>query len=89
MLGKTKIEIEHDTWYDFKIEVAGEKFNYYFDGELMFELEGAGYTWGKIGFRMWNSHAQFDNIQITGNGIPGAVSSVDKLSATWGNIKTR
>jgi len=87
MLGRTKIEIEYDTWYDFRLEVAGEKFSYYFHGDLMFEIEGAGYSWGKIGFRMWNSHAQYDDVLITGAGIPGAVSSIGKLSVTWGLLK--
>ncbi len=89
MIGQTKIEIEYDTWYKFKLEIAGNQFRYYLDDELMFEVEGAGYSWGKVGFRMWNSHARYDDIEIIGTGIPGAVSFSGKLAATWGQLKTR
>ena len=91
MQGQTKVDIEPDTWYEFKLEVVGNKFNCYLDGELMFELEDPGniYSWGRIGFRMWNSHARYDDVSIIGPGIPGAaVTPGEKLTATWGQIKT-
>ena len=87
MLGQTKIEIESDTWYKFRLEVAGSTYKCYLDDELMFELEGKGYSWGKIGFRMWNSHARYDDLSITGPGIPSVVTSSGKLAAMWGEVK--
>ncbi|MFC1719177.1 family 16 glycoside hydrolase [Candidatus Poribacteria bacterium] len=88
MMGQTKVDIEPDIWYKFRVEVVGSNFKCYLDDELMFELDANGYSWGKIGFRMWNSHARYDNLSITGPGIPGAaVEPSGKLTATWGQIK--
>jgi len=90
MQGQTKVDIDPDTWYEFKLEVVGKKFDCYLDDELMFELEDPKdtYSWGRIGFRMWNSHARYDDLEIKGPGIPGsAVKPVDKTTITWGQIK--
>ena len=90
MQGQEKIEIESDKWYQFRLEVVGTKFNCYLDGKLMFNLEDPKntYSWGRIGFRMWNSHAQYDDLDIRGSGIPGsAVSSGEKMTITWGKLK--
>jgi hypothetical protein len=91
MQGQTRVEIESDLWYRFRLVVAGDKFNCYLDDELMFELQDPQqtYSWGRVGFRMWNSHARYDDLNITGPGIPNAaVESDGKLAATWGGIKT-
>jgi len=90
MQGQEKIDIESDIWYNFKLEVVGNKFNCYLDDKLMFKLEDPEntYSWGRIGFRMWNSHARYDNLDIRGPGIPGtAVAPKGKLTTTWGRIK--
>ena len=91
MQGQTKVDIDTDIWYEFKLDVAGNEFNCYLDGELMFELEDPQetYSWGRVGFRMWNSHARYDDLNITGQDIPGsAVSPGGKLATTWSQIKT-
>lgn len=90
MQGQTAMDIEPDVWYKFRLEVVGDRFDCYLDDELMFELEDPQktYMYGRVGFRMWNSHARYDNLSITGPGIPGsAVSSGGKSVATWGQIK--
>ena len=90
MQGQEKIEIEPDTWYKFRLEVVGNKFNCYLDDKLIFKLSDSKdtYSWGRVGFRMWNSHARYDNLDIRGPGIPGAaVSPNGKIAYTWGQIK--
>ncbi len=90
MQGQNKIDMEPDTWYKFKLEVVGNKFNCYLDDELMFKLEDTKntYSWGRIGFRMWNSHARYDDLDIRGPGIPGAaVNPGGKITTAWGQIK--
>ena len=90
MQGQNKIDMESDTWYKFKLEVIGNKFNCYLDDELMFKLEDPKntYSWGRVGFRMWNSHARYDDLDIRGTGIPGAaVNPGRKMATTWGQIK--
>ena len=90
MQGQEKVEIEPDTWYKFKLEVIGSQFNCYLDDKLMFKLEDPKdtYSWGRVGFRMWNSHARYDDLDIRGPGIPGAaVSPSGTMAITWGRIK--
>ena len=90
MQGQEKIEIESDIWYKFKLEVVGNKFNCSFDDKLMFKLSDPEdtYSWGRIGFRIWNSHARYDDLDIRGPGIPGtAVAPRGKLAITWSSIK--
>ena len=90
MQGQNKIDMEPDTWYKFKLEVVGNKFNCYLDDELMFKLEDPKntYSWGRVGFRMWNSHARYDDLDIRGPGIPGAaVNPGGKITTIWGQIK--
>jgi len=92
MQGQKKIDIESGIWYKFKLEVVGNKFNCYLDDKLMFELkdEKNTYSKGRVGFRMWNSHARYDDLSITGPDIPGsAVNSYGKSANTWGQIKTQ
>ena len=92
MQGQKKINIESGIWYKFKLEVVGKKFNCYLDNKLMFELkdEKNTYSRGRVGFRMWDSHARYDDLSITGPDIPGsAVNSYGKSADTWGQIKTQ
>jgi len=92
MQGQEKIEIEPDTWYKFKLEVVGSEFNCYLDDKLMFKLSDQKntYSWGRIGFRMWDSHARYDSLNIIGPGIPGtAVAPMGKLAVTWGKLKNQ
>ena len=79
---------------DQKIMETGEPFVFKMAGDQ--EVKGkAGelldFPTGGVGFGLSNYTARFDNIVITGDGVPNqgqlSVSSQSKLATTWGNLK--
>ena len=72
-----------------KVEIEDFTISAWVDDRLMFEeYEDANQLFpiGKVGFIVYNSHAKFDNLAISGEGII-AVAPAGKLAATWGSIK--
>ena len=79
---------ELQTEYIMKVEASGSDFKVYIDGELITEWSDDKLETGKVGFRTYNSVSHFDDLIITGLGIPGsAVEPALKLATTWGSIK--
>ena len=83
-------------WYKIKVVAKGEDFEFYINDELIAEWSDDKLKSGKVGVRTYSSVSHFDNVLITGSGIPAskgepgaAVDSASKLATTWGNIKTR
>jgi len=81
--------IDVDTWYDVKIELTGNHWDCYLDGEKLIDYDDDpewAYKSGIIGIEVDCGQAAIDDIQITGaTGL--AVESSDKLTSTWGSIK--
>lgn len=76
-----------------KIAETGDPFAFIHDGEeLMIKAENiASHPTGGAGFGLANYTARFDNITITGKGIPNrgglSVEPRAKLATTWGALK--
>ncbi len=94
-----------DKWSHLKLDVSGNMYTFWVNEEQVMEptefevpeivqdrFGFPGFLTGGIGFGLANYTARFDNITITGNGIPNRgvlpVTPKEKLATTWGNLKT-
>ena len=87
---------EMNEWYKIKVVAKGEDFEFYINDELIAEWSDDKLESGKVGARTYSSVSHFDNVLITGSGIPAskgepgaAVDLATKLATTWGNVKNR
>jgi len=87
---------EMNKWYKIKVVVKGDSFEFYINDELIAKWSDNKLKNGKVGVRTYSSVSHFDNVLITGSGIPAskgepgaAIDSVSKLATTWSNIKSR
>lgn len=84
-------EWELDTWYDLRVQVTGNQYEFYIDNNLVIEHTDDTFPAGKVGIGVGNNvSAHFDDFFITGDGIPDdsiAVSHKSKLTATWGGVR--
>ena len=91
-------------WAHLKLSVEGDIFTFWVDGEqimaptklLIFRnidvfADFPDFQTGGVGFGLWNYTAIFDNITVTGEGVPNsgdfAVTPQEKLATTWGDLK--
>lgn len=81
---------EMDTWYDVKIEIEGNHWKCYLDGEKLIDYEDDpewAYTSGIIGFEIDCGQAALDDVRI--NGVDElAIKPKGKLTTTWTELKT-
>lgn len=84
-----KVKIENEEWLDVKVEVEGEIFNFYINGEHQGEQKDGTYKTGMIGVWAWETGASFDDVMITGDNVVDtlAVDANHKLATTWGRLK--
>jgi hypothetical protein len=88
--------IKTNEWHKYKLVVAGMQARIFIDGKEPFDPVkiDKGFEKGKIGIRQWGDHGHYDNVLISGPGIPlsageKAVKPGDKLASAWGIIKIR
>ncbi|MFC1714959.1 family 16 glycoside hydrolase [Candidatus Poribacteria bacterium] len=86
-------------WHRYKLVVQGDEAIMFLDDEEVLsplELDPLPDTFnkGRVGFRQWSDKAHYDNVLITGPGIPqtpgepgAAVNPGSKLTITWGAIR--
>ena len=80
-------------WHKCKLVVEGMQASIFVDDEEPFDpLEiKDGFENGGIGLRQWADHGHYDNVMISGPGIPLSpgelVEPNGKLASTWGGIK--
>jgi hypothetical protein len=84
--------LKEGTWYTTRIIVSGNQYEWFTDNQSMWNFEGGFHelTSGAVGLYTRNCEARFDDVTITGDTIPDAVTAVSphgKLTATWGEIK--
>jgi hypothetical protein len=86
---------EMNEWYKIKVVAKGDSFEFYINDELIAKWSDNKLKSGKVGVRTYSSVSHFDNVLITGSGIPAskgepgaAIDSVSKLATTWSNIKS-
>jgi hypothetical protein len=81
-------------WHKYKLVVKGMQARIFVDDEEPFDpLEIMdGYENGGIGLRQWADHGHYDNVLISGPGIPlspgESVEPNGKLVTVWATIKT-
>jgi len=87
--------VSTNEWHKYKLVVEGMQASIFVDGEEPFNpLEiPDGFENGGIGLRQWGDHGLYDNVVISGPGIPpspgeSAVKPNNKLASAWGIIKT-
>lgn len=89
-----------DTWYELKIVVEGDHFEFYINGEPACEFDDNSIPSGKVGLCVRNAHAHFDDLIISGDDVEDggnwdpaehlegkAVEPKGKLATTWGTLK--
>ena len=94
-----KLGIETQEWHKYKLVVEGNKAIIFADDKeaikaLQLDKLPDVFKQGKIGFRQWADSARYDNVLITGPGIPrtpgepgAAVNLAAKLTTTWASLK--
>ena len=90
--------LELQKWTTFKLSVHGKQLTFWINGKQVLDpitlepLHGfPDFPTGRIGLGLANYTARFDNLKITGPGIPNkgglSVTPREKLATTWGNLK--
>ncbi len=85
--------LELEQWSTLKLRVDGNTFTFWLNNEQILETvnEEADLLTGGVGLGLANYTARFDNMVITGNGIPNkgklSVAPQAKLATTWGQLK--
>jgi len=84
--------LKEETWYTSRIIANGNQYEWFIDNQPMWKFEGKSVqlTYGAVGLYTRNCEARFDDVIITGETIPNAVTAVSlqgKLAAAWGEIK--
>ena len=88
--------ISINEWHKYKLVVNGAEAQIFVDGEEPFEpVEiSEDFDNGGIGLRQWGDTGHYDNVLISGTGIPlstgeKSVELKDKLAHKWGYIKSQ
>jgi hypothetical protein len=76
-----------DEWNQLKMVVAGDLIESWWNDELLLSIEDDTWEAGMIGFTTFNQDVVFDNVSVTGPGIPQVVEPQGKLAATWAAIR--
>lgn len=82
-----------EKWYRLEIEAIGNNISFYVDGDLVYERKDNSNPSGGAILWSFDAVAEYDNVVITGNGIPDsgpsgyAVEPEGKLATSWGAIK--
>ena len=83
---------EMNKQYELKIEVEGNRFKFYVDGELVQEFTNDEFEKGAVGIRVYDSQAVFGDFEVNGLGILKsglAVAPTGKLAVAWGDIRSQ
>jgi hypothetical protein len=85
-----KVKIELNKQYTLKVIAKGQDFSFYIDDIEQKVDKTDIYPSGKIGLWAWDTKASFDDVKISGKGIPesAAISLNGKLPSIWARIKS-
>jgi hypothetical protein len=92
VIANRPFDLEMNQWHHFKLEVNQENFVFWINGQIVLEIQDNFLKEGTVGIGLANYSAHFDNVIITGKDVPdnlSAVVSQDKLTTSWGQIKSR
>ena len=85
-------------WQDFRVDVKGNSFDFYFNGALIKTVKHDALETGSVGIFNWingglvvgkHGGVAFDDFTVEGKGIPSsaAVEPKSKLAVTWASLK--
>jgi hypothetical protein len=94
--------LSKDTWYELKIIVEGDHFEFYIDGKRAGKFVDDSIPSGCVGLEVRNVHAHFDDVIISGDDVedggnwepaehPGeavVVKSDNRLVTTWASVRS-
>lgn len=86
--------ISTNEWHKYKLVVEGMQASIFVNDEEAFDPLDImdGFEQGRIGIRQWGDHGHYDNVLISGPGIPrspgeSATEPNGKLASAWGHVK--
>lgn len=85
-----KVKIELNKQYTLKVVAQGEQFSFYINDIEQKVDKSDIYPAGRIGLWAWDTVVSFDDVRVSGKGIPesSAVSADLKLPCAWAKVKT-
>jgi len=79
-------------WGQLKMVVKGEVIESWWKGKKMLSIKDNSWKKGTIALMTYNQDVYFDNVRVSGKGIPlspsEAVEPGGKITITWGKLKT-
>ena len=89
IVAKADINIKLGEWYGLSVAVANKQLTISLDGKQIAEYGKVPYPKGGFGIRVWKSETLVDNVEIFDKaGSSLAVAPQDKLTVTWGMLKS-
>ena len=83
-----KWKVENGMYIGEELNAVGGTFEGYYNDKLIVTMKHGVHKQGRAGLLVWQGSSGFDDISITGLGIPGLViNSKGKLASTWARIK--
>ena len=90
--GEAAYKPEVDKWHKVKLSFQGTTIKVFYDGKEMIDVKNNLYKSGTVALGNQDKVVHYDNVRITGPGIPdlnaSPVKPEDKLTTTWGQIKS-
>ena len=92
--------VKIQVWHKYRLEVKGNTAIAFVDNKEALKPMDLGklpkdFATGRVGFRQWNDKAYYDNVLITGPGIPKspgeklAVNPMTKIPIIWAGLKSK
>ena len=81
-----------DNWYRLRIDTKGNEISFYIDDALVLQKNDNSHKSGGVSLYVYHAIVEFDNVVITGDGIPNggsgfAVTPKGRLATAWGKMR--
>ncbi len=90
--GEAVYKPEVNKWHTVKLSFQGNVIKVFYDGKMMLEVKDNQYKKGTVALGNQDKVVDYDNVRIRGAGIPNLnaspVNPQDKLTTTWGKLKS-
>lgn len=73
--------------YKIKIVAKGDTFEGYYNDKLIATMKNNTLKQGRTGLLVWEGSSCFDDVKISGKGIPEAVRPKGNLTTTWARVR--